>query len=641
MVRRANSGLVIIAMLGLWALCGSAWAEWTEPVPVGEINAEDLREWMPFLSYDGLSLYYAQGRGSSGRHLRIYRATRNEPFGPFTSITEVLRSNDDVYGAWVSLDGLRVYYTGEIGGIGVRMSERTSIDLPWSWGPGISELNSLGTIFGASLTSDELTIVISSSNIPGGLGGRDIWMATRSDRNVPFSNVTNLSEINSSANDGAASISFDGLTIYFSSNRNGTGQLFTASRSYVDEPFGPPEHLPEFDTSGGSSSQPNVSADGSTLYFIRAYATERTDIWVSYLIQDPYELAIINIEDAIAEKAEAMERIDAALEKEWAAYDALKELLESGDYGDLSRRDIFKAKRRIRFAIRLERWSKKALVKSIEQLEDSLWFLGWEPEPLPEPIAYWKFDERHGTTAYDSAGNNDGTIYGAQWTTGQINGALDFDGDEDYVRTIYEGGPSEYTISLWYNLNEDIVPSTMIDPDTGVWRARALVSKTGDEQYKVNLWSIWFSYYGLELVNEIAHNTYVRVSYEPAMFYKDEWCHVVVTGNSTHGQVYFDGELINTVEGNFSGGVWDDSVPFEIARPYTGTADRYFNGTIDEVMIFNKALSADQIQQLYEDVPGPGKGKKVVKHTKEKYDRGREAGSRAALRRSPAGTQLR
>ncbi len=125
------------------------------------------------------------------------------------------------------------------------------------------------------------------------------------------------------------------------------------------------------------------------------------------------------------------------------------------------------------------------------------------------------------------------------------------------------------------------------------------------------------------------------------MFYKDEWCHVVVTGNSTHGQVYFDGELINTVEGNFSGGVWDDSVPFEIARPYTGTADRYFNGTIDEVMIFNKALSADQIQQLYEDVPGPGKGKKVVKHTKEKYDRGREAGSRAALRRSPAGTQLR
>ncbi len=616
MVRRANSGLVIIAMLGLWALCGSAWAEWTEPVPVGEINAEDLREWMPFLSYDGLSLYYAQGRGSSGRHLRIYRATRNEPFGPFTSITEVLRSNDDVYGAWVSLDGLRVYYTGEIGGIGVRMSERTSIDLPWSWGPGISELNSLGTIFGASLTSDELTIVISSSNIPGGLGGRDIWMATRSDRNVPFSNVTNLSEINSSANDGAASISFDGLTIYFSSNRNGTGQLFTASRSYVDEPFGPPEHLPEFDTSGGSSSQPNVSADGSTLYFIRAYATERTDIWVSYLIQDPYELAIINIEDAIAEKAEAMERIDAALEKEWAAYDALKELLESGDYGDLSRRDIFKAKRRIRFAIRLEKWSKKVLGKSIEKLEDALMALGVEPLD-PNLVAHWKFDERHGTTATDSAGDNDGTVYGAEWTTGQIGGALNFDGDGDYVDF---GNPESLRITGMITISAWVKPDVIVGDEFQNIVAHGHTETPPGEvflrithgQYQIGSWTRVQKQY---------------VVYNIPSEDEGSWIHLVGLYDGSYWRLYRNGIQVSSRRS--STGAVEVNESWAIGAKARGTA-RFYNGSIDEVMIFNEALSADQIQQLYEDGLG-GQGKKQLKV--EGHIRSREAGSRVVLRR--------
>jgi hypothetical protein len=51
----------------------------------------------------------------------------------------------------------------------------------------------------------------------------------------------------------------------------------------------------------------------------------------------------------------------------------------------------------------------------------------------PNLVAHWKFDEGSGGTAYDSAGDNDGTIYGATWTTGQIDGALDFDGSNDYV----------------------------------------------------------------------------------------------------------------------------------------------------------------------------------------------------------------
>ncbi|MHC4545480.1 MAG: hypothetical protein ACYSYL_13320 [Planctomycetota bacterium] len=48
-------------------------------------------------------------------------------------------------------------------------------------------------------------------------------------------------------------------------------------------------------------------------------------------------------------------------------------------------------------------------------------------------VGWWKFDEGEGTIAYDSTGNNHGSIFGANWTTGQINGALTFDGVGDYV----------------------------------------------------------------------------------------------------------------------------------------------------------------------------------------------------------------
>lgn len=47
--------------------------------------------------------------------------------------------------------------------------------------------------------------------------------------------------------------------------------------------------------------------------------------------------------------------------------------------------------------------------------------------------AYWSFDEGSGTTVYDSASDNDGTIYGATWTTGYFGNGLEFDGIDDYI----------------------------------------------------------------------------------------------------------------------------------------------------------------------------------------------------------------
>jgi hypothetical protein len=97
-------------------------------------------------------------------------------------------------------------------------------------------------------------------------------------------------------------------------------------------------------------------------------------------------VAVRSIEDAIAEKLDALDKVNAALEKEWAACDALQELLESGDYGDLKKGDIITAMQKIHSSIQHEELSKKALDRSIEKLEDALAALGWQPPPPTPPV---------------------------------------------------------------------------------------------------------------------------------------------------------------------------------------------------------------------------------------------------------------
>ncbi len=95
------------------------------------------------------------------------------------------------------------------------------------------------------------------------------------------------------------------------------------------------------------------------------------------------ELAIARLEGAIGKKAAALEALDGALEQEDEAYVLLEEVLASGDYEGLSKRDIAASQRKIESAIRRQERSKRVVQGSIEELEDALLSLGWEPEPEP------------------------------------------------------------------------------------------------------------------------------------------------------------------------------------------------------------------------------------------------------------------
>jgi hypothetical protein len=272
-------------MLAQAVLAQTAPADlWTVPVPLAEVNTS-AREWSPFLSYDGLTLYFAR---QDGAWWHIYEAKRDEPAGPFTSMQAVPGSLNDsghsVVLEWVSPDNLRMYYTAINGTFALQVCERESVDSPWPRGKPILELNSLGRrLVLPRLTPDENTVIFSASDIRGGQGGYDLWIATRPDRKAPFGNVTNLSELNTPAEEHPGCMTPDGLAFYFSSNRDGNYALFRATRPATDNHFDPPVHLSLFDVSV-CSMHPAVASDGSALYFVVQQGWDRNtqDIWVSY-----------------------------------------------------------------------------------------------------------------------------------------------------------------------------------------------------------------------------------------------------------------------------------------------------------------------------------------------------------------------
>lgn len=278
----ARCRYVIVTVLAYAGLHSSAFATWTTPVPLYEVNS-DWHEKAPFMSYDGQTLYFSRQNFSD--RTRIYQATRDSVIAPLAieEIGTLGPSASHIDYAWVSPDNLRMYYY--IGRIPreLYVTQRSSVDDPWVTGSPIKELNALGGAANPSLTPDELTIYFTGTSIPGGEGGYDLWTAKRSDKDYPFIGVANLIEVNSSANDYHPFITDDGLTLYFASTRLGRSQLFKAMRTSTDVPFGQPEHLSIFDSPGSALYYPFISSDGTTFLFARSYNGGQYDIYVSYI----------------------------------------------------------------------------------------------------------------------------------------------------------------------------------------------------------------------------------------------------------------------------------------------------------------------------------------------------------------------
>ncbi|AAM05967.1 predicted protein [Methanosarcina acetivorans C2A] len=208
--------------------------------------------------------------------------------------------------------------------------------------------------------------------------------------------------------------------------------------------------------------------------------------------------------------------------------------------------------------------------------------------PTDGLVGWWRFDEDSGTLVQDYSGNgNDGTASGMSFIEGKYNNAGSFDGVNDVVQ-ITDSTTTVFT-------NNVTVLATIQRGNTGAFST--IIGKADE-----------LKYFRIESNN----NLMVQLTFsddsttgeleDSALVIADMDKHFVgYTFSSDTGEVrfYVDGLLKKTYFG-FTGKQIKDSIS-SISIGATGVSSTPFNGTIDNVMIYNKTLSDNEIKQIYYD----------------------------------------
>jgi len=199
-------------------------------------------------------------------------------------------------------------------------------------------------------------------------------------------------------------------------------------------------------------------------------------------------------------------------------------------------------------------------------------------------IGFWTLDKDtiDGNTVSDSLGKNHGEIFGdPEIVEGKINGALEFDGKDDYIDLPNMENEVAVTMELWTKLRDSLSA-----PDN-----RGLVSST--------LWQAGVVHFKMNpefpVLVDKADGGKVNTLPKIQNLEQDRWYHCAYTCDTEKNELmlYIDGELMNTAA---SGTTPVDLTSLRIGSEFDG---RYFPGTLDEIRIYNRALSEDEIKQNY------------------------------------------
>ncbi len=194
-------------------------------------------------------------------------------------------------------------------------------------------------------------------------------------------------------------------------------------------------------------------------------------------------------------------------------------------------------------------------------------------------VGIWRFDEGQGVTAYDSSGErNHGTINGANYTQGILGNALQFDGN-DYV---------DCGMGYSLQLTNAITVEVWAYPTAQAYQA--IAAKGGGWNFHLRPTQLVPYFYIGGLEKNVPYTT---------GDYRNSWHHFAFSYDSAGGtnnfKVYWNGAIV--AQGTFVGAM--DNVVGDSVKIGQRVNDQYFTGLIDEVRIYNQALSVAQIQKLY------------------------------------------
>jgi hypothetical protein len=212
-------------------------------------------------------------------------------------------------------------------------------------------------------------------------------------------------------------------------------------------------------------------------------------------------------------------------------------------------------------------------------------------------VGYWKFDEGTGTTGTDASGNGYTATFGAggtapTWVPGKYGTGVNFDKVDDYISTTLQPGTwSAKTYSAWVKLQSyQLWGSLMLDASS----------------FNSNTYSGMIQYGGQSVSGyQTGTPLPVKLSTSPAQIYYGQWTYLTVTVDKSAGTVttFINGEQKSQLKTDMSGFTFTNAGTGLMLGGGTGAST--IDGVMDEVRVYNRALSTAEVRQLYTWAPNP------------------------------------
>ncbi|HOM61753.1 MAG TPA: family 16 glycosylhydrolase [Anaerohalosphaeraceae bacterium] len=222
------------------------------------------------------------------------------------------------------------------------------------------------------------------------------------------------------------------------------------------------------------------------------------------------------------------------------------------------------------------------------------WVRVWQriQDTVKEMIGRWTLDEISGTTAFDSSGKGmHGQLKGGlSFDSGRVNGnlgtALMFDGVDDYIELPagFDEFDNGFTVALWARPTAVKNYARFIDLGNGAAANNIILARSGTSNH------LLFKVYGKDTSDgTVTASNAIELN---------RWQFFAATINTSGSvKIYKNGQVIQTGTSTWPWGV-------QRTKNYIGrsnwSSDAYYQGAMDEIRIYDYALSEAEIQALFE-----------------------------------------
>ena len=226
--------------------------------------------------------------------------------------------------------------------------------------------------------------------------------------------------------------------------------------------------------------------------------------------------------------------------------------------------------------------------------------------PTAGLVAYYPFN---GNANDESDNSNDGTVNGATLVSdrfGNVNKAYSFDGTDDYIEisdSINNRMTENFTFSVWF-ISDVSQGLQHILGKNGTYNAEnygiAINNYTSTNQYGISMHFENPSDYDYGLYMTGYYETHPEHTHADTTLVEAMWNHAAFAKSNDTFQFFINGTLIATV-------TWDFDEAVGSLNLFVGTAsgmyfgESYFDGTIDDIRIYNRALTESEIDALYHE----------------------------------------